>query len=63
MFSPHHSASQPSTCESLTHDTQAGKYNIQTRSEIGTNETHEVEESKVKELKVTEPAACPVVSG
>ncbi|KAE9974082.1 hypothetical protein BLS_002086 [Venturia inaequalis] len=40
----------------------AGKYHIQTRSEIGTNETHEVEESKVKELKVTEPAACPVAS-
>jgi hypothetical protein len=37
-----------------------GKYHIQTRSELKTEHTHEVEESKVKELKVSDPEPCPV---
>lgn len=40
-----------------------GLYHIQTRSELKTEHTHEVEESKVRELKVQEnnADACPVV--
>lgn len=37
-----------------------GKYHIQTRSELKTEHTHEVEESKVKELKVSDPEPCPI---
>ncbi|KAF2429424.1 hypothetical protein EJ08DRAFT_698346 [Tothia fuscella] len=37
-----------------------GKYHIQVRSELGTEDTHEIDDSKVKELKVNDPGACPV---
>ena len=39
---------------------QGGKYEIQVRSELGTGETMKVDDSKVKELQVSDPAACPV---
>lgn len=42
-----------------------GKYHIQTRSELKTEHTHEVEEAKVRELKLSRDNedACPVVGG
>jgi len=39
---------------------EGGKYHVQVRSELGTNDTHTVSEDKVKELKVSDPEACPV---
>ena len=39
---------------------QDGTYHIQVRSELGSDETLEVAEHKVRELKVTDPAPCPV---
>ena len=44
----------------LTGIDQGGKYNIQVRSEIGSQDTLQVEEGKVKELKVSDPTPCPV---
>jgi len=37
-----------------------GKYDVQVRSELGSGDTHSVDEGKVSELKVQEPGACPV---
>ncbi|KAF2399693.1 hypothetical protein EJ06DRAFT_582940 [Trichodelitschia bisporula] len=37
-----------------------GTYHIQVRSELGTEHTHSVPESKVQQLKVTDPTPCPV---
>jgi len=37
-----------------------GKYSIQVRNELKTGDTHSVAEDKVKELKVSDPAPCPV---
>ncbi|KIW08764.1 uncharacterized protein PV09_00702 [Verruconis gallopava] len=37
-----------------------GKYSIQVRSELGSHETMQVDDSKVKELKVSDPTPCPV---
>jgi len=39
---------------------EGGKYHIQVRSELGTGETHTVDDSKVKKLDVSDPGACPV---
>ena len=40
--------------------TQDGKYHVQVRSELGTDETLEIAEDKVRELKVSDPTPCPV---
>jgi len=37
-----------------------GKYHIQVRSELDSDETLEVDEHKVRELKVSDPTPCPV---
>jgi hypothetical protein len=44
-------------------DHQSGKYTVQVRSELSTGETMDVDESKVRELKVSgqNAEACPVV--
>ena len=39
---------------------KGGKYSIQVRNELKTGDTHSVAEDKVKELKVSDPAPCPV---
>ena len=44
----------------LTGPFQDGKYHIQVRSELGSDETLEVDEHKVRELKLSDPTPCPV---
>jgi hypothetical protein len=39
---------------------QDGKYHVQVRSELGSDETLEVDEHKVRELKLSDPTPCPV---
>jgi hypothetical protein len=39
---------------------QDGKYHIQVRSELGSDETLEMDEHKVRELKVSDRTPCPV---